>query len=262
MSQANASERLPVLFVGHGNPMNAIEDTPWSRAWKAWGTRLPRPRGIVAVSAHWWTEGIFVTAQPAPQTIHDFGGFPPELFAVRYPAPGAPDIAAEVASLIPGARTTAEWGLDHGTWSVLVHLFPEADIPVVQVSLDARGTSRDHFDLGRALAPLRECGLLIVASGNVTHNLRAFFQASSRTDSSWAPRFEATTREVVGLRDHDQLLKLEDTPDGRMAHPSPDHWRPLLVAAGASLPEDDIAFPVEGLDGGVLSMTAVQWTAS
>lgn len=250
---------MPVVFVGHGNPMNAIEDTVWSRAWKAWGARLPRPRAIVMVSAHWWTEGTLVTAMPHPETIHDFGGFPEELFAVRYPAPGSPEVAAEVATLIPTARATTEWGLDHGTWSVLVHLFPAADIPVVQVSLDVRATAREHVALGEALAPLRDRGLLIMASGNVTHNLRAFFHASPGTDKAWAPRFDATTRDVLRLRDHEQLTRLENTPDGRMAHPTPDHWRPLLVAAGASRPDDTLSFPVEGLDGGVLSMTAMQW---
>lgn len=259
MNESNASLRHPVLFVGHGNPMNAIEDTPWSRAWKDWGTTLPRPRAIVAVSAHWWTEGTFVTAQTAPQTIHDFGGFPPELFAVRYPAPGSPEVAAETAGLIPGARTTTEWGLDHGTWSVLVHLFPQTDIPVVQVSLDVRASAAEHIALGRSLRPLRDRGILVLASGNVTHNLRAFFQSHPGSDISWAERFEAAAREAVTTRDHERLAGLERTPDGRLAHPSPDHWRPLLVAAGASQPEDSVSFPVEGLDGGVLSMTSVQW---
>jgi 4,5-DOPA dioxygenase extradiol len=142
---------------------------------------------------------------------------------------------------------------------VLVHLFPAADIPVVQVSLDVRATAREHVALGEALAPLRDRGLLIMASGNVTHNLRAFFHVSPGTDKAWAPRFDATTRDVLRLRDHEQLSRLENTPDGRMAHPTPDHWRPLLVAAGASRPDDTLSFPVEGLDGGVLSMTAVQW---
>ncbi len=259
MSKTTRPTRMPVLFMGHGNPMNAIEDTIWSRAWKAWGERLPRPRAIVAVSAHWWTEGTLVTAQPKPQTIHDFGGFPQGLFAVQYPAPGAPEVAAEVAASVPGARTTTEWGLDHGTWSVLVHLFPDADIPVVQVSLDVRASPAEHLALGRALRPLRDLDILILASGNVTHNLRAFFQADSRSDRSWAERFETTTRDAVDKRDLGRLIGLEDTPDGRIAHPGPDHWRPLLVAVGASRTDDAHRLPVEGLDGGVLSMTSFEW---
>lgn len=242
--------------------MNAVQDTEWSRGWRSWGRRLPRPKAILAISAHWWTDGIHATAQQTPPTIHDFGGFPPELHAVNYSAPGSPSLAARIAELVEGALPTEEWGLDHGTWSVLVHLFPGADIPVVQLSLDARTDPAGHIHLGKTLAPLREEGVLLVASGNVTHNLGAFFRAMSRSagGNEWAPRFESSVREALLGRDEKTLAALEKSPEGRLAHPTPDHWRPLLVAYGATDSSDHTSFPVEGLDGGCLSMLSVEWS--
>ena len=165
---------MPALFVGHGNPMNAIEDNPYSRAWRELCATLPRPRVILCISAHWETPGIRVTAMAEPPTLHDFGGFPQALFDARYPAPGSPEWAAHIAQLDPRHPITPdhEWGLDHGCWSVLCRIFPDADIPVLQLSLDRSKTPAEHYRLGRALAPLRDAGVLIVGSGNIVHNLR------------------------------------------------------------------------------------------
>jgi 4,5-DOPA dioxygenase extradiol len=255
------NDSMPVLFVGHGSPMNAIEETQWSLDWAALGSELSRPRAIVALSAHWWTQGTFVQASRRPATIHDFGGFPEELSGVMYPAPGDPDLAAEIAAGI-GARVTVDWGLDHGTWSVLVHLFPGAEIPVIQVSMDAGATPAMHVELGRKLSKWREGGVLIMASGNVTHNLADAFGRMRRGDRSrcdWAERFDAAVARALGARDEAWLLTAHETPDGRLAHPTADHWFPLLCAYGASRPEEEASFPSEGLDLGSLSMRAVRW---
>src|SRR5262245_60987544 len=167
-----SSVRMPVLFVGHGSPMNAIEDNPWSRAFRALGEQLPRPRAVLCVSAHWYTPGTFLTDNARPETIHDFGGFPRELHEVQYPAPGAPDLARRISQLLAAhaASPRSDWGLDHGTWSVLVHLLPAADIPVLQLSIDGRLPPARHIEIGKALAPLREEGVLVLGSGNVVHN--------------------------------------------------------------------------------------------
>ena len=179
-----ASGRMPVLFVGHGSPMNAIEDNRWSRGFRSLGALLPRPRAIMSVSAHWYVEGTFTTASAHPETIHDFGGFPEALYRIQYPAPGDPALALRAASLAGAGRatTTEGWGLDHGTWSVLLHLWPAADVPVVQLSIDGRLPPDRHLAIGRALAPLRDEGVLILGSGNVTHNLRQAFSAMRSGD--------------------------------------------------------------------------------
>jgi len=255
------NDSMPVLFVGHGSPMNAIEETQWSLDWAALGSELARPRAIVALSAHWWTRGLLVQASSRPVTIHDFGGFPAELSQVEYPAPGDPLLAAELAAAI-GAQATQDWGLDHGTWSVLVHLFPGADIPVIQVSMDAGATPADHLALGQKLSKWRKEGVLVLASGNVTHNLGDAFGRMRRGDRSrcdWAERFDAATARALKERDEAWLLTAHETPDGRLAHPTADHWFPLLCAYGASLPGEETTFPSEGLDLGSLSMRAVRW---
>src|SRR6185436_4896121 len=187
----SAAPHQPVLFLGHGSPMNALEDNRWSRAFRALGKELPRPRAILSVSAHWFVRGTFVTIAEHPETIHDFGGFPDELFAMEYPAPGAPELARRVRALV-GAEAVGEstdWGLDHGTWSVLVHLFPAADVPVVQLSLDARLAPREHLELARGLAPLGDEGVLVLGSGNLVHDLRDAFARMGAGDESvpaWA----------------------------------------------------------------------------
>jgi 4,5-DOPA dioxygenase extradiol len=257
-----SAKREPVLFLSHGSPMNAIEDNSWSRAQAALGASLGKPAAVVAVSAHWCTRGVFAQSATRPTTVHDFGGFPRALFDVEYPAPGDPDLAAEIASLL-GGDTTPEWGLDHGTWSVLRRLFPAADVPVVQVSLDMDLSARGHVEAGRKLASLRERGILLVASGTLTHNLRDAFarHTAGRADTpDWADRFDREASRIVQERDEPALLELHCSPDGRHAHPTPDHWLPLLWAYGASDPSDTFSCPVEGFDMGSMSMRSFLWS--
>ncbi len=260
--------RMPVLFLGHGTPMNAIEDNRWSQAFQALGGTLPRPKAILAISAHWWTQGTFLTGNAAPRTIHDFGGFPQELFEVQYPSPGSPDVAARIRTLLaaqtsPPAALADDWGLDHGTWSVLRHMVPAADVPVVQLSLDGRLSSRQHFELARALQALREEGVLLLGSGNITHNLRDAMGRAARgeaTTPDWALAFDRDVAQAILQRDGDHLV--DAWPDGRharQAHPHPDHWFPLLYAFAATDDRDGVSFPIEGFDLGSLSMRAVRW---
>jgi 4,5-DOPA dioxygenase extradiol len=254
--------RMPVLFVGHGSPMNAIEENVWSRGFRALAATLPPPKAILAISAHWYVEGTFTTANERPETIHDFGGFPEALYRVQYPAPGDPGLARRVVGLVGEDRAslTAEWGLDHGTWSVLVHLCPAADIPVVQLSIDGRLPPVEHLAIGRALAPLRDEGVLVLGSGNIVHNLRHAFSAWHSGDArtpDWARDFDAGIAKALSGHDHDALAHALDSDSGRLAHPTPDHYLPLLYAAGASSPPDVVRFPIEGFDMGSLSMRTV-----
>jgi 4,5-DOPA dioxygenase extradiol len=244
--------------------MNAIEDNRWSRAFRALAEGLPRPRAILAISAHWFVDGTYTTANPHPETIHDFGGFPEALAEVRYPAPGDPALAQRVVGLLAPHRaaTSLRWGLDHGTWSVLVHLVPRADVPVVQLSIDGRLPPAEHLTLGRALAPLRDEGTLILASGNVVHNLRHAFgamRAGLTTPPDWAVTFDRLVAGAVSRHDHQALVGALDTEAGRLSHPTPDHYLPLLYAAGASSTRDRPRFPIEGFDLSSLSMRAISF---
>ena len=253
--------KMPVLFVGHGSPMNAIEDNVWSRGFRSLAGLLPEPRAILSVSAHWYVPGTFVTGDRQPKTIHDFGGFPEELFQMQYPAPGSVALAERVSKML-GAAVRTDWGLDHGTWSVLHHLRPGADLPVVQLSIDARLPPAAHLELGKQLAPLREEGVLVFASGNITHNLRHAFTAWHNGETltpRWAANFDGEVARAIGQHDGAALAKMAGTSDGRMSHPSPDHYFPLLYAAGAAGADDDVSFPVEGFDMGSLSMRSVVW---
>jgi 4,5-DOPA dioxygenase extradiol len=255
-----------VLFVGHGNPMNAVEDNRWSRALRALAKDLPRPRAILAVSAHWYVDGTYTTGDARPETIHDFAGFPESLFRVRYPAPGDPTLAARVAGLLAGrgAAVTESWGLDHGTWSVLVHLVPAADVPVVQLSLDADLGPAEHLAIGRALAPLRDEGVLVLASGNATHDLRHAFGAWRRGETAppeWALAFDEGIARALERGDADHLVRALSTEEGRRSHPTPDHYLPLLYAAGAADGRDRVTFPVTGFDMSSLSMRTVRFDA-
>ena len=251
--------RLPVLFVGHGSPMNAIEDNVFSRAHAGLGAIVPRPRAILAVSAHWETDGTFTTLDDPPATIHDFGGFPAALYEMRYPAPGEPSLARRAAALTGGSAADGR-GLDHGTWAVLHRMYPGADVPVVQLSLDVRLEPREHLALGRALAPLRDERVLVLASGNLTHDLRDAF-ARLRTGNletpDWAARFDADAERALAARDEAWLVRALETPEGRRAHPSAEHWLPVLYAFGASDARDRASFPVTGFDLGSLSMRSV-----
>jgi 4,5-DOPA dioxygenase extradiol len=265
----SSSARMPVLFVGHGSPMNAIEDNRWSRAFRALGEQLPRPRAVLCVSAHWYTPGTFLTDNLQPETIHDFGGFPPALHQMQYPAPGAPELAQHVRQLLAaqassaGASLRSDWGLDHGTWSVLVHLLPAADVPVVQLSIDGRLPAAAHIELGKALSPLREEGVLVLGSGNIVHNLRDAFgnmQRGITATPAWAAEFDRATAAALEQRDAQHLASSLENSTGRNSHPTPEHYLPLLYAFGASSEGDRVSYPISGFDAGSLSMRAVRFS--
>jgi 4,5-DOPA dioxygenase extradiol len=253
----------PALFLGHGSPLNAIRSNEWTRAWHALGEELPRPRAILAVSAHWYVEGTAVTAMNRPRTIHDFGGFPPELYAARYPASGDPQLARRVTRLLAPLAVTPDesWGLDHGSWSVLCHLYPDADVPVVQLSIDARQPPGFHYELGQRLRPLREKGILILGSGNVVHNLGTYGWGERVTPPyDWALRFETLMRERLDAGDHAALIDyLALGEDARLSVPTPEHYLPLLYVTGASVPGESVRYPVAGIEGGSVSMLGVQF---
>jgi 4,5-DOPA dioxygenase extradiol len=250
---------MPAAFLGHGSPMNALESNRYTRAWQVFGASVPRPRGIVVVSAHWYVDEAAVTAMPWPRTIHDFGGFPRALHGVEYPAPGDPRLAEEVAEIAKPARVSldrGEWGIDHGTWSVLVHAFPRADVPVVQLAIDARQGLEHHLELGARLAPLRERGVLIVTSGNVVHNLRAVAWDRPEFGFDWARRFDDATRAVLTERPG-AAAALAGHADYDRAAPTPDHFIPLLYLAGlAAAAGRPARVLVDGYALGSLSMTA------
>ena len=258
---------MPAAFIGHGNPMNALEINRYTSAWQAFGRAVPRPRAILVVSAHWYINATAVTAMPRPRTIHDFYGFPPELFAVEYPAPGLPELAEEIKDAVQPTWVGADvdsWGIDHGTWSVLVHAFPDASIPVVQLSVNADKSLDYHLELGRKLAPLRERGVLVIASGNVVHNLAAVQWGMTDDGYDWAHRFDEAAR-VQMLSDPTAVARLDAHRDYREAVPTPDHFIPLLYLAGlagtgvpgaAADPPQDVSVLVDGYAYGSLSMTA------
>jgi 4,5-DOPA dioxygenase extradiol len=254
--------RMPAVFFGHGNPMNALADNDYTRAWAAVGASVPRPTAILCISAHWYVPETGVTVSTAPRTIHDFGGFPPELYRVAYPAPGDPALARRVQKLLAPLPVVLDerWGLDHGTWSVLCHVYPKADVPIVQLSIDQREPASFHYELGRQLAPLRDEGVLIVGSGNLVHNLRAYAWGQAQAGPyDWAMRFETEAREMMVAGDVGPLVNYERLGrDASLAIPTPDHFLPLLYVLATRLPDDPISFPVGGIDGGSVSMTAVQ----
>jgi len=252
--------RPPALFLGHGNPMLTLTANPYAEAWRALGATLARPRAVLCVSAHWYVRGTGVTAMAEPRTIHDFGGFPAELSAVEYPAPGDPALALDVAALLAPVRVVLDqdWGLDHGTWTVLRHVFPAADVPVLQLSIDATQPPAFHHALGQRLAPLRDEDVLVVGSGNIVHNLRRFTWDPASPAADWAERFDGLCRSLLDAGDHAPLVDYEGLPDAALAAPTPEHYLPLLYVAGAG-GSDPVSYPVTGFDGGSMSMRSVRF---
>lgn len=249
---------MPCVFLGHGTPLNVLADNVWTRSWRRIGLTLPRPRAILSVSAHWCTQGVGVTAMEAPPTIHDFGGFPKEMYDIRYPAPGDPTLAHRVCELLAPLPIVPDqsWGLDHGTWSVLAKAYPDADIPVVQLSIDMTQPAAFHFSVGTHLAPLRDEGVLILGTGNVVHNLM-LRQRHSDFAYAWAIKFNDFVREHLLAHEFGALIDYESLGEAAaLSAPTPDHYYPLLYAAGAA-GDDEAAIEIDGVYEGAMSMLSV-----
>ncbi|TLU82003.1 MAG: 4,5-DOPA dioxygenase extradiol [Chlorobium sp.] len=255
-------EVMPAVFLGHGNPMNAIQSNAYTESWRRFGQSIPRPKAILAISAHWFGPETAVSGSLFPETVHDFYGFPQELFEVTWPAPGSPELAKRIQKLLQplDVRFDKQRGLDHGTWAVLCHVFPNADIPVVQLSIDDRKPPEFHYEIGRLLQPLRDEGVLIVGSGNIVHNLRAYaWRNDNIPPFDWALRFESAAKKLM-LEGKDRELVAYGTlgEDARLSAPSPDHFLPLLYVLGLRREHEQVSFPVEGIEGGSLSMLSVR----
>ena len=250
---------MPIMFVGHGSPMNAIEDNEFSRAWIAMGKTLPRPKAIICISAHWETTGTQITAMDKPRTIYDFYGFPPELYEMVYPAPGSPELVRRVQDLIgvDMVSSNLSWGLDHGTWSVLARMFPKADVPVIQLSLDVTKNAQAHYDLGRNLQPLRDEGILIIGSGNIVHNLRLV--VFDETAFDWAVEFDRKVMQWILDDDHGPIIQYDKQGrEAALSINSAEHYKPLLYVLGAKYSGEPITFFAEKVWGGSISMRSVK----
>ena len=256
--------RMPAVFLGHGSPMNTLQQNRNTAAWARIGRDYPRPKAILSISAHWFTRGTGVTAMAQPQTIHDFGGFPQALFDFQYPAPGNPTLAARVRDLLAPVAVAMDqsWGLDHGTWSVLAHVYPQANIPVVQLSMDAAQPAQFHYDLGRRLAPLRDEGVLILGSGNVVHNL-GVMQRDGAVAYPWAQRFNDFARAALAQGNHQALIDFAaQGADARQSIPTPEHYLPLLYVLGASVGAagtESAVIENDGLEMGSISMLSARF---
>jgi 4,5-DOPA dioxygenase extradiol len=252
--------RMPAVFFGHGSPMNTLGRNQYTESWRRLGDSIPKPRAVLCVSAHWYTEGTALTAMRKPRTIHDFYGFPQALFDVQYPAPGDPQLAARVRELLGPVevRLDESWGLDHGTWSVLKHAYPGAEIPVVQLSIDGTQPPKFHYETGKRLAPLRDEGVLVAGSGNVVHNLSLMKRAGG-VPFDWAVRFNERVRAALSSRDHKVLVDFETLgEDARLSVPTPEHYLPLLYVAALQAEDEPMSFVVDGYDlGSVGMLTAV-----
>jgi len=255
-----ASTIMPAVFVGHGNPMNALQRNPYTEAWRQFGQRIAHPDTILVISAHWYTRGTAVTAMAQPPTLHDFGGFPQALFGVQYPAPGAPALAERIRDLLAPleVRLDRNWGLDHGAWSVLVHLFPAADVPVVQLALDATQPARFHYELGQRLRPLREQGVLIIGSGNVVHNLRRAHWDDRAAPYDWAAGFNQQVRDLLLRGDHAPLVEYEQLgAAAALSVPTPEHYLPLLYVIGTQGADEHASILVDDIAMGSIGMLSV-----
>ncbi|MCC6723271.1 MAG: 4,5-DOPA dioxygenase extradiol [Saprospiraceae bacterium] len=263
-SDFSNTDKMPLLFLGHGSPMNAIEENEFVQGFRQIGKEIPRPNAILCVSAHWETNGTWVTAMDKPQTIHDFGGFPQALFDVQYPAPGSPDLAKETKDLIKSTQVGLDdkWGLDHGAWTVLKHLYPNADVPIIQLSLDYRRTPQQHYELAKEIAALRKKGVLIVGSGNMVHNLRMVAWDKLNTNDygyDWAIEANTKFKQFIADGDHKRLINY--TAEGRpfqLAIPTPEHYLPLLYMLALKDEKDEISFFNDKAVGGSLTMTSVK----
>jgi 4,5-DOPA dioxygenase extradiol len=253
---------MPAIFFGHGNPMNALSKNAYTKGWVSIGKSIPRPKAVLAVSAHWYIPACAVTANLMPRTIHDFGGFPRELYQVQYPAPGSIELARRIKDLsVPVSVGLDEaWGLDHGTWTILTHVFPKADIPVVQLSIDERQPPIFHYEMGKRLAALREEGVLVIGSGNIVHNLHTYAWGDHGVQAfDWAVRFEQQVQEFILKGFDTQVVAYENLGrDAMLSVPTPDHYLPLLYVLGLRKENEQISFPVQGVDGGSVSMLAVK----
>lgn len=253
---------FPAIFFGHGNPMNALLSNRYTETWQRIGQEMPKPKAVLSISAHWFVPETAVTISTAPRTIHDFGGFPPELYQVQYPAPGDPGLARRVQKLLAPLQVKFDesWGLDHGTWSVLRHVYPDADVPIVQLSIDETKSASFHFEIGKRLAPLRSEGVLIVGSGNLVHNLHTYAWGGHMPDPyDWAVRFEYAAKKLILAENYKPLIDYETLgPDAALAIPTPEHYLPLLYVIAAKQDGETVRFPVEGVDGGSISMLTVQ----
>ena len=272
MTYQNSKNRQPVLFIGHGSPMNVIEDSPFCREWQRvgslFGSRWPKPKLILCISAHWITPGWWLTGMDKPKTIHDFGGFPQELFEQQYPAHGAPEWVNETATWLkqpndqsPVGIDKQEWGLDHGCWGVLKPMFPEADIPVVQLSIDYHRPAAEHFAMGQQLQRLRDEGVLILASGNTVHNLRVMQRNAKDNEAyDWSLAFDAWVAEQISTGQPQALVNFQQQSTAKMAHPSYDHFLPLLYAAGAARADDQVEYFNQGHQLASIAMRSVIWS--
>lgn len=256
--------KLPALFIGHGSPMNGIEDNSFSQTWKKMGTEIPKPKAVVVISAHWLTKGTHITAMNNPKTIHDFGGFPQELFNVQYPAPGNPELAQATKQLITSTNVGLDhdWGLDHGTWTVVRHMYPDADIPVLQLSIDYSKPPQYHYDLAKQLAALRKKGVLIIGSGNMVHNLRMVAWDKLNEPEygfDWANEMNTIFKNKITDGNHKALIDYETlNKAAKLAIPTPDHYYPMLYSLALQDPKDNVNFFNDVAVGGSLTMTSVK----
>jgi 4,5-DOPA dioxygenase extradiol len=262
MEPEAATSRMPAVFIGHGTPFNALQDNRFTAAWRAFGESIPKPQAILAISAHWYIGATAATAMPEPRTVHDFYGFPREMYEIHYPAPGSPELASALQDLVAPVwlgLDTDQWGFDHGTWTVLRHMFPSADVPVVQLSVDGLQPVAYHLELGRRLAPLRDEGVLILASGNIVHNLRLIDRSRPGEGPAWAGEYDALIQRYVSEGDDQALVEYDRHGHADLAVPTPDHYLPLLYAAGARQNDDTCETIVDGLDLACVSMTSYQF---
>lgn len=262
---AEVGYKSPILFIGHGSPMNGIEDNEFSRTWTKFGNEIPKPKAVLVISAHWLTSGTYVTAMENPKTIHDFGGFPKALFDVEYPAKGSPELALVTSKLITTTDVYLDhdWGLDHGTWTVVRHMYPDADIPVLQLSIDYSKPAQYHFDLAKQLISLRNKGVLIIGSGNMVHNLRMIAWdklQDSEYGFDWAIEMNIIFKEKIANSDFRSLIDYDKLgASAKLAIPTPDHYYPLIYSIALQEKQDKISFFNDKLVGGSLNMTSVKW---